>query len=171
MCGLPAIHHTKPIDPVTENEQFTIYWDLQVLNRGTIKHSQPDMILFDHVRKKIFIIEIAIAWFERLELSYLYKKEKYGTNSNITGEEEMQLPYAPGNSLRAEMETLHSGYSAKVIPIIIGCTGEVQRSVYDGLREIGLTHAVTLKTIEGMQLAAGIGTSIIIRAHMSMNNN
>lgn len=146
--GLPQTNH---IEPVVENSEVRIYWNQRVVNMGRIKYTQPDIIVFDKISKRILIIEIGITWYTRLQQAWDIKYGKYAVNSNQDPERMLELPYLPGKNLRAEMERINRGYSAEVIPIIVGCTGEVKRNIYEGLAKIGLTRHQIIETIEKCQ--------------------
>jgi len=148
-----------------ENDRIKIYWDLRVRNLAKIKYTQPDMVIFDKVKLQIWIVEIGVSWHTRLQQGLDIKYGKYAIDSNQI--DLMDLPYPPGESLVGEMQRVNRGHSAEVIPIIVGCTGEVQRSVYDGLAKIGITWHQILTVIEKMQRSVVIGTSRLIRAHLA----
>jgi hypothetical protein len=163
--GFPMVHYSQDILPVVENDKAKIYWNLNVVVEKKLKHNKPDLVVFDHTAKRILIVEMGISWFGRLDTQWEIKYGKYAINSMV--EDETALPYHPGTNLRGEMENMHTGYSATVIPIIIGCCGELSNKTHDGMSHLELAPGVLKDVVERMQRSAAIGTSRIIRAHLS----
>jgi Reverse transcriptase (RNA-dependent DNA polymerase) len=167
--GIPVRHFTQDPFAVVENDRVKIYWDQYVVTRRKLTCYRPDIVVFDKMDLKIYVIEVGVSWYSRLDTTRDIKYGKYAINSTIPHEDLDMLPYPSGPSLRGELENLHTGYSVLVVPIVIGCSGEISAKTYDDLRQLNLHPKRLEYAVEKAQRAAVLGTSRIVRAHYSKN--
>jgi hypothetical protein len=55
---------------ILENERYKLYWDRTIITDRTISNNRPDITLIDKVKKKTFLIDIAIPSDHRSQLKY-----------------------------------------------------------------------------------------------------
>jgi hypothetical protein len=157
-------HYLQKIDPVVENNAVKLYWNQPVQTRATIHHHKPDLIAFDKTRKTALIIEVAVSWFTGIEKSIELKRNRYCVNGNW--EDELNFPYPRGDNLFKELCT--EGWKVTFVPVVIGATGEVLSGFKEQIKEgLGLNWQASLKLIEKLQRSAVLGTSRIVRNHLS----
>jgi hypothetical protein len=157
-------HYTQKVDSVKENENVKIYWNQPVQSRAIIRHNKPDIIVFDKIKKTALVIEVAVSWFTGIEKQINIKTNRYTVNGNW--DQELTLPYPRGANLVSELSS--QGWKVTFIPVVVGATGEV----LSGLKtEIGkclnLNVKATLNLIERLQRSAILGTSRIVKNHLS----
>ena len=132
--------------------------------RTIIRHNKPDLIVFDKVKKTALIIEVAVSWFTGIERQKELKTNRYCVNGNWT--DELTFPYPRGENLVFELST--TGWNVTFLPIIIGATGEVLLDLKDEIKDkLSLSVQASLRVIERLQRSAVLGTSRVVRNHLS----
>lgn len=162
---LPNVHYTRKMPSVIENAGYSVWWDLPIHVRTEMRCNRPDIVIFDHERKLIRIVEVRVSWYSSIGEEEKRKFQKYGVNSTL--KEDHPLDYPAGPNLASELEILHSGYSVKVIPIVVGCCGEVSKNALAYMLEIGFTVAESESIIDRMSRSAALGTHRLIKAHLA----
>ena len=136
-----------PIREVYINKHVEIWWDTKIITLTPTKRNKPDIVLWNKADKKCFIIDISV-----------------GLDVNVTKNFRQKLDnYLP---LAAELKRLYDGYSFEIIPIAIGATGLVTKSLQLMLKRIGVVNVddVVLKC----QKSALLGTLKIVKSFMKM---
>lgn len=162
--------HSVP--PVQENEQVKLYWDQYVVTRRKLRHYRPDHVIFDNVEKRILVVEFSCTWFTSLNQQYDVKYHKYATNSMTKDVwETLAGPNVQADHfLKGELGEMYGQeYKAgvEVLLMVIGVCGEIRPGLDKDLVGMGFSKKRTLNMIERMQRAAVLGTSRLIRAHLS----
>lgn len=164
---LPFPHYTQDVPPEIESEEknVVVWWDRYISTRNKLKHYRPDIVLYLKKQKAIYVIEVAVSWYTRANFMNKQKYAKYATNSCLDFDH--PLPYPPGRSLALELERMY-GATIKVLPIVIGCGGEVTDACIGNLRNLpGITETQVVGLLERLQRSCVIGTDRIIRAHLA----
>ena len=157
-------HYTQQVLPVQENDTIKLYWNQPVQTKKIIRHNKPDIILFDKVKKIALVIEFAISWFTGIERQMDIKTNRYCVNGNY--DQDLKVPYPSGDNLLRELQT--AGWDATFLPIIIGATGEVLLGLSEKIQlNLGISSKAADDCIERMQRSAALGTSRIIKNHLS----
>lgn len=81
IAGLKQTHYRDTIDPVKENENFTLYWDCSLNLITIVKHNRPDIVLIDKSKNTAYVCEISVSW--ALGEHGLAKQQKRKTNRTI----------------------------------------------------------------------------------------
>ena len=137
----------KATKEVYKNDEFEIWRDTKVSTKPTVKHNKPDMLLWRYQEKKVFIINIVVGLDTNCDKDYASKLDNY-------------LP------LSVEMKRLYTTYSFEIVPIVVGATGVIPKSLKKSLLKIGVpTHEIS-KTLELCQKAAIFGSVKIIKSVM-----
>jgi hypothetical protein len=158
---------TDTPDPVSENDTTALYWDHSVQTSKQLVHNRPDIVYFDKVKKRIFIIEFRISWPSVMLKAERSKYIKYAVNSCLPGSDpDPDSVTTAGDNLQQQLQQTHR-QPVKTIPIIIGVHGEVTKSLYPNLRELGIEPKDAEYLIGEMSRKAALGTYQIIRAHLA----
>ncbi|CAF2088437.1 unnamed protein product [Rotaria magnacalcarata] len=166
--GLVPPHYTQQVLPVQENDTIKLYWNQPVQTKKIIRHNKPDIILFDKIKKTALVIEFAISWFTGIERQIDIKTNRYCVNGNY--DQDLNVPYPNGDNLLRELQT--AGWDASFLPIVIGATGEVLLGLSGKIKEnLGISSEAADECIERMQRSAVLGTSRIIKNHLSKKAN
>jgi hypothetical protein len=162
--GLVPPHYTQQVLSVQENENIKLYWNQPVQTKKIIRHNKPDIILFDKIKKTALIIEFAVSWFTGIERQMDIKTNRYCVNGNY--DQDLNVPYPSGDNLLRELQT--AGWDTSFLPIVIGATGEVLQGLSEKIKvSLGVSSEAADDCIERMQRSTALGTSRIIKNHLS----
>lgn len=153
-------------DPVVENHRVILYSDHKISTDRPIMHCQPDIVVVDKVRKAIAIIEVRVSWPSAIAQEERRKYLKYAVNSNLEETADISQPFPAGDNLLNEMQRLYSGYSARVIPLVVGVCGEISVNTHASLLSIGIPPSRVERLIDGIARSAAMGTHRVVLAHM-----
>jgi hypothetical protein len=157
-------HYTQRVNPVTETDSIRLYWNQPVQTRTIIRNNKPDLIVFDKIKKTALIIEVAVSWFTGIEKQIEIKTNRYCINGNWV--DELTFSYPRGDNLFLELST--SGWNVTFLPVVIGATGEVLSDLHDQIQDkLNMNEKSSLLLIERLQRSAVLGTSRIVRNHLS----
>ena len=70
---MKAWHLPVDPDPVVENEEVKIWWNVPILSDSKLKHNQPDMRVWLKKKRKLFVVEMCCPWDARV---FAWEKEK-----------------------------------------------------------------------------------------------
>lgn len=157
-------HHSQPVPVSQESGGVTIWWDRYIDTPKKLLHYRPDMVLHLKERKVMYVIEFAVSWFTGIDTMIRRKFDKYAVNSCLPDSHEASLP--PGDSLSGELQRIH-GCTVFVIPIVIGCGGEITNESSKWLSSLpDITEREKLHLVERLQRSVVLGTDRLIRAHL-----
>lgn len=128
---------------VMENDGCRLFWDSIIMCDRFIEHRRPDIVLYDLVQRKVFIIDIAVPGDGRVGSKEREKKEKY-------------------LFLADELKKLWN-VSACVVPVVVGCLGCLGPCLQESL----LLLKVKCSVVE-IQKAALLGSARILRKCLSL---
>ena len=124
--------------PVCEEGDVTVLWNQAVHREREVTANRPDIIIKNNKEKTCTLIDVAI----------------YADRNVVQKEVENKLKY---NSLCIEMQRMWN-LTCTIVPVIIGATGIVTRSLKNNLETVLGKHS-----IDSLQKTAILGTSHIIR--------
>lgn len=133
-------HHLYSPQPVIENEQHKIYWDLTIVTDRSVEHNRPDMVVWDKVAKTALIIDFAVPQDYNLSKTYVEKITKY-------------------EALAQQMKAMWQLEKVTIMPLEISVNGLVPKRTTQHVEELNLPH----NAIMWMQKAVILGTVNIIR--------
>ena len=110
-----------------------------------LKHNKPDIVLWRKDVKKCFIIDIVV-----------------GLDVNVT--KNCMLKHDHYFQLGVELKRLYDEYTFEIVPISLGATGLITKTLANNLEKIGIED--TLKTIKRLQQKALLGTMKIVKSFM-----
>jgi hypothetical protein len=105
-----------------------------------------------------------VSWFTGIEKQIEIKTNRYCINGNWV--DELTFSYPRGDNLFLELST--SGWNVTFLPVVIGATGEVLSDLHDQIQDkLNMNEKSSLLLIERLQRSAVLGTSRIVRNHLS----
>ncbi|XP_071052122.1 uncharacterized protein [Onthophagus taurus] len=130
--------------PVTENELVGVYWDRQILTDRPIQHNKPDILIYQKVENKVIMADVAVPLAANIQKTNREKISKYV-------------------QLAEEIKKMWNVESVRILPVVIGATGEVPMKLHESLKEMGvapelyrrLQKAVVLQTCAGIRRVMG----------------
>ena len=136
------------IREVYTSENFEIWWDTKITTKPALKHNKPDMVLWRTDEKKPYIIDVVVGLDTNTQKNNLLKLDAY-------------LP------LSIQLRRLYPDYSFEVLPIVVGATGLIIKSLRENITKIGICSNKIDKTIELCQKAALFGSMKIVKLLMN----
>lgn len=161
---LPRSRYQSRVNDVQENERAKLYWNKSVEAAVQVKHNQPDIVCFEKDAAtgkitRIWIVEIAVAWYQGLREKERQKYHRYAVNSQSDSSH-------PDVNLQTELGKMY-GCRVETIPVVVGVFGEVSVNLTRYLRQLDLEDDVWW-LVERIQRSAVLGTHWVIKAHMSV---
>lgn len=126
---VPYYEYEAP--PVCEDESYRLYWNRKVITDRPIPSNIPDVILTSKAEKKTLIVDFSVPLASNVSKAYAEKINKY-------------LPLADEIRQMWDMETV------TILPIVVGATGEIPKSLIQNLKSLGLTdklHILMQKSV------------------------
>ena len=139
----------EPITTVTIGEKADIWWDMKIKTPRGVKHTKPDIVVWDKQKKICQIIDISVPLDVNVNRKYQEKIDSY-------------IPLA------AELQRLYTDYRFEVTPIIIGSLGVITKMLERNLLKLGIPKERLTRTVNDIQKRALIGSMKIVRAFMRM---
>jgi hypothetical protein len=140
--GATGIKHWYELVPnsvvTNQGDKVTILWNQQMQTDRTLPNNKPDITIRDNEKGTCILIDVAIP----------------GDRNVIKKEAEKILKY---KDLTIEIQRMWN-VKARVIPVIIGATGNISKSFTKYLRDISGNHDA-----KELQKTAILGTAHILR--------
>ena len=123
------------------------WWNIPIKTCTKLKHNRPDIVMWDHNSKVCTLVEIACP-----------------LDVNIIGKEkEKEIMYGP---LIRNMQLMYPAYSFVFVPIIIGATGSVAKTLEEQLSKLGLSRKNLPRLISKLQERTASGTVKIVKTFL-----
>ena len=133
--------------PIRENQCAKILWDVPIPTDRNMVARRPDVFLQDKRTKRLYLIEMAVAW-DSLQVERRAEKlSKYG-------------------ELCADLRGQYPGYRLDIVPVVIGALGTVTHHLVGDLGRLP-TAGKTVSQITGMQRSVLCSAARILRSHLS----
>ena len=129
--SLGDLNHRQTVHTVYEEGDVTVLWDQTVHTDREVTGNKSDIIIKNHKEKTYTLIDVAIPTDRNVKLKY--------------------------KSLCIEIQRMWN-LKCTIVPVIIGATGIVMRSLRKNLETVSGKHS-----IDSLQKTAILGTSHIIR--------
>ena len=126
-----------------------IWWDTQVTTQPKTTHNKPDLIVWRKKKKECVVIDICVPLDQNVKANEKVKEDRY-------------IP------LTVSLKRLYPEYSYSVIPVVLGATGLVTKSLVKNLRNIGFAEKKARKIIPKLQHKALVGSMRIVKSAMSL---
>ena len=107
-------------EPVLESRKHKILWDFKIQTSNPIEANKPNIVVFNKESKDCYIFNIACPFDTRIDHKTKEKLEKY-------------------QDLRRELKCLWKCKAVKIVPVIIGALGTVQKIFKEWLVILDMT--------------------------------
>ena len=139
---------------ITPSSCYTIggvelWWDINIKVMPSVKSNKPDIVLWRKKEKECCIIDVCIPLDINVTSNEKVKRDKYV-------------------QLAGGLKRLYNEYNFKVIPVVIGATGYVPKTLTGYLREIGFSSTVIPRLIQLLQKKAILGSVKVIKTAMKL---
>lgn len=158
---LATPHYTQSIPTVLSNERYKLYSNYPIQTKAIIRHNKPDIVMYDTATKVVYVVEVAVSWYTRLELQRNIKHSRYAVNGN---HDSLDLPYPRGENLVKELSS--EGWEVQFAVIIMGACGEACDNILEELAKIGIVNEIAKDCISRMSRSAVLGSNRIIKQHL-----
>ena len=129
--------------PVLEDTNTKILWNFPIQTDHSINHNKPDIIIFEKIKKHVFIIDIAIPNDFNIICKHTEKIQKY-------------------TNLKFELKQIWDVKTVKIVPVIIGATG----LIHEGFSEINNVLDININIKEAQKIVI-LGTVQVTRSFFS----
>jgi len=165
---LPAPSWPDRPRATSHNTAGKLLWDMPMATRNDLAHNRPDIVEYDNARKELTVWEVGIAFYSGLQKARDRKVFRYAVNGTLPADE-LTVDWERRNTnLVDELKVLHPGWKVKLQPVIVGTCGEVLPELLGDLKSrLGLSTRPAQILLERLQRSAVIGTSRVIKNHLS----
>ena len=141
----------KPIipQPILTTEKLEIWWDIHIKTVPSVEHNRPDMVVWGKDNMTCNIIDVCVP-----------------LDENVPNQEKKKIDTY--TQLAIGLARLYPDYQYKVIPIVLGATGLITKSLVKNMCELSFDNARIKQIIPKLQRKALIGTMRIMKSAMSM---
>ena len=126
-------------ETVVENEEVKVLWDMNIQTDKVIAANKPDIVVFEKLKRKCVIVDVACPFDTRLDGKAKEKIEKY-------------------QDLKRELQRIWQCQDITIVPIIIGALGTIDMQFEKWIKKLEIN--TDLKTL---QKACLLGTARILR--------
>ena len=126
-----------------------IWWDTPVTTQPKTTHNKPDLIVWRKSVKECVVVDICVP-----------------LDQNVKGNEKVkQDRYVP---LTVALKRLYPAYNYSVVPVVLGATGLVTKSLMKNLCNIGFTEKTAKRITPKLQVKTLVGSMRIVKSAMSL---
>ena len=118
-------------------------------NTTTTTHNKPDLIVWRKTTKKCVVVDICVPLDQNVKTNEKVKEDRY-------------VP------LTVSLKRLYQEYEYSVIPVVLGATGLVTKSLMKNLCNIGFAEKTAKRIIPKLQLKTLVGSTRIVKSAMSL---
>lgn len=133
---------------VVDAENCKIYWNREIITDRTITNNRPDIVLTDKIKKTTYLIDVTIPLADNIKRKHSEKLEKYF-------------------ALAEEVKALWTQESVKIIPVVIGATGEIPKKLFEALNQLNIRTNI----YKEMQKAVILKTCSIVRKVLTQSSH
>ena len=151
--ALIKLHHPEQRyqipTPIWSSESLEIWWDILIKTIPKIPHNRPDIGVWRKNEKTCYIIDICIPLDENIHRQEKEKVDRY-------------------TQLKVSLIRLYPQYTYEIIPIVLGATGLVTRSLTEYLKTLGFDKNAIKSLVPKLQLKALTGSMRVMKSAMTM---
>ena len=126
-----------------------IWWDTNVNTQPKTTHNKPDLIVWRKNKKQCIVVDICIPLDQNVKSNEKVKRDRY-------------IP------LTVALKRLYPEYSYSIVPVVLGATGLVTKSLVKNLCDIGFEERNTKQLIRKLQHKSLVGSMRIVKSAMSL---
>ena len=131
---------------IWSSESLEIWWDILIKTIPQIPHNRPDIVVWRKHEKTCYIIDICIPLDENIHRQEKEKVDRY-------------------TQLKVSLIRLYPQYTYEIVPIVLGATGLVTRSLTEYLKTLGFDKNAL---VPKLQLKALTGSMRVMKSAMAM---
>ena len=151
--ALIKLHHPEQRyqipTPIWSSESLEIWWDILIKTIPKIPHNRLDIVVWRKNEKTCYIIDICIPLDENIHRQEKEKVDRY-------------------TQLKVSLIRLYPQYTYEIIPIVLGATGLVTRSLTEYLKTLGFDKNAIKSLVPKLQLKALTGSTRVMKSAMTM---
>ena len=151
--ALIKLHHPEQRyqipTPIWSSESLEIWWEILIKTIPKIPHNRPDIVVWRKNEKTCYIIDICIPLDENIHRQEKEKVDRY-------------------TQLKVSLIRLYPQYTYEIIPIVLGATGLVTRSLTEYLKTLGFDKNAIKSLVPKLQLKALTGSMRVMKSAMTM---
>ena len=133
-----------PIIDSYSTDNIDICWDTKRKTPCGVKHNKPDIILWRKNEKTCYVIDIVVGLDVNVAENCTLKNDHYF-------------------QICAELKRIYADYSFEIVPISVGATGLITKSLSTNLEKIGIEEITKINNCNGNSL----GTLKIVKSFMN----
>ena len=126
-----------------------MWWDKKIQVSPPIEHCKPDIVVWDRKKKECMIINVCVPLDVNDEREEKTKRDRYLL-------------------LASRLQRLYSNYTYKVVPIVLGATGFVPKTLITNIQDCGIGKERATNIIPVLQRAALRGSMKIVKSALKM---
>ena len=137
---------------VHKQNHLEYWWNISVRTACKVPHNKPDLIIWNHKEKICTVIDFSCP------LDFNLDKKT----------EEKIVHYGP---LIQQIQLMYCEYKSEMVPIIVGCFGNVCKNLNTYLKQTGFNEKKTSTLIRRLQIASITGTVKICKLFLNYKKN
>lgn len=143
---IPAYDSSR-VQTVVENEQCKIMWDFPFSTTRQVSANRPDMVLFDHAEREMYVIEMSCPCEENILSKEVEKATKY-------------------TDLIFQLKRSYQEFRVTFIPVIVGVLGGISADIIARLQKIKKLRKNDIEhLVNEIQKQVLLGSLRTLRAH------
>ena len=139
----------KKPEPTTRTGNIEIWWDKKISVQPPVENNRPDIVLWNLETKKCAIIDICVPMDVNVAREEKEKCDKYLL-------------------LSSRLKRLYPDYSFNVIPIVLGSTGFISKTLQTHLQSCGIKDDRIAPITRKLQRKALHGSMKIVKTALKM---
>uniref|UniRef100_A0A915JTJ3 Reverse transcriptase zinc-binding domain-containing protein n=1 Tax=Romanomermis culicivorax TaxID=13658 RepID=A0A915JTJ3_ROMCU len=113
--GFETRHYKQDIEVHRALGDIELYLNHQIVTTRKVRHNRPNMVVINHIKRTVKIIEIAVSWHDNIKMQELRKFAKYAPkdmNLNRNVLSKTQVPNHLMDTLRSLFDHLDEKYGS-----------------------------------------------------------
>lgn len=145
----------RDIDYISKPEQIfsttdiEIWWDNKIRVSSAVEHNRPDIVLWEKNEKKCLIIDVCVPLDVNVQKEEKTKRDRYLV-------------------LAGALQRIYPNYTFKSIPIVLGATGFIPKTLIQNLMECNFEKISAKPLISKLQRKALMGSLKIVKTALKL---
>ena len=139
----------KSPESMFKTNNVEIWWDKKISVQPPVEHNRPDIVLWDLLKKRCCIIDICVPMDVNVSREEKEKRDKYFI-------------------LASRLQRLYPQYKYEIIPIVVGSTGYVPKTLQQHLENCGIDKEKCIPITRRLQRKALQGSVKVVKSALKM---
>ena len=139
----------KTPESIFKTKKIEVWWDKKIAVQPPVEHNRPDIVLWNLEKKECTVIDICVPLDVNVAREEKEKCDKYFV-------------------LTSRLQRLYPQYTYNIVPIVVGSTGFIPKSLQGHLVKCGIDKDRISPTIRQLQRKALQGSVKIVKTAMKM---